>query len=227
VVRRAKLRENGQSDSGAGGMWQERLSEFVTLFIVVNPISALPMFLALTAGFDTATQRRVAVTAVLTSFGVLLLFIIAGGFLLEKMGISLRSFQIAGGIILFLVALDMVRGSNYAPASGGSSDGDHATAVAIYPLAIPKIAGPGTMLTVVLLTDDHRFDFVQLSLTTSVLAIVLAITLAVLLLAAPVSRLIGNAGISIMSRVMGMILVALAVHTVLSAFAGWLGLPKR
>ena len=207
-------------------MWQERLSEFVTLFIVVNPISALPMFLALTAGFDTATQRRVAVTAVLTSFGVLLLFIIAGGFLLEKMGISLRSFQIAGGIILFLVALDMVRGSSYAPASGGSGDGDHATAVAIYPLAIPKIAGPGTMLTVVLLTDDHRFDFVQLSLTTSVLAIVLAITLAVLLLAAPVSRLIGNAGISIMSRVMGMILVALAVHTVLSAFAGWLGLPK-
>jgi multiple antibiotic resistance protein len=184
------------------------------------------MFLALTAGFDTATQRRVAVTAVLTSFGVLLLFIIAGGFLLEKMGISLRSFQIAGGIILFLVALDMVRGSSYAPASGGSGDGDHATAVAIYPLAIPKIAGPGTMLTVVLLTDDHRFDFAQLSLTTSVLAIVLAITLAVLLLAAPVSRLIGNAGISIMSRVMGMILVALAVHTVLSAFAGWLGLPK-
>jgi multiple antibiotic resistance protein len=205
-------------------MWQERLSEFVTLFIVVNPISALPMFLALTAGFDTATQRRVAVTAVLTSFGVLLLFIIAGGFLLEKMGISLRSFQIAGGIILFLVALDMVRGSSYAPAGGGS--GDQATAVAIYPLAIPKIAGPGTMLTVVLLTDDHRFDFVQLSLTTSVLAVVLAITLAVLLLAAPVSRLIGNAGISIMSRVMGMILVALAVHTVLSAFAGWLGLPK-
>ena len=207
-------------------MWQERLSEFVTLFIVVNPISALPMFLALTAGFDTAQQRRVAVTAVLTSFGVLVLFIIAGGFLLEKMGISLRSFQIAGGIILFLVALDMVRGSNYAPAASGSSDGDHVTAVAIYPLAIPKIAGPGTMLTVVLLTDDHRFDFVQLSLTTSVLAIVLAITLAVLLLAAPVSRLIGNAGISIMSRVMGMILVALAVHTVLSAFGSWLGLPK-
>lgn len=205
-------------------MWQERLSEFVTLFIVVNPISALPMFLALTAGFDTAKQRHVAVTAVLTSFGVLVLFIIGGGFLLEKMGISLRSFQIAGGIILFLVALDMVRGSNYAPAGGGSAD--QATAVAIYPLAIPKIAGPGTMLTVVLLTDDHRFDFAQLSLTTSVLAVVLAITLAVLLLAAPISRLIGNAGASIISRVMGMILVALAVHTVLSAFGAWLGLPK-
>ena len=204
-------------------MWQERLNEFVTLFIVVNPISALPMFIAVTAGFDQATQRKVALTAVLTSFAVLVLFIIAGGFVLEKMGISLRSFQIAGGIILFLVALDMVRGASYVPAGGVNAD--NATSVAIYPLAIPKIAGPGTMLTVVLLTDDHRFDVLQLSLTTGVLALVLAITLVILLLAAPISRLIGAAGTGIISRVMGMILVALAVHTVLSAFGTWLNLP--
>ena len=204
-------------------MWQERLNEFVTLFIVVNPISALPMFIAVTAGFDQATQRKVALTAVLTSFAVLVLFIIAGGFVLEKMGISLRSFQIAGGIILFLVALDMVRGASYVPAGGVNAD--NATSVAIYPLAIPKIAGPGTMLTVVLLTDDHRFDVLQLSLTTGVLALVLAITLAILLLAAPISRLIGAAGTGIISRVMGMILVALAVHTLLSAFGTWLNLP--
>jgi len=204
-------------------MWQERLSEFVTLFIVVNPIAALPVFLAATAGFDAAARRKIALVAVLASFGVLVLFIIGGGFLLEKLGISLRSFQIAGGIILFLVALDMVRSASHAPAHGAA---DAATAVAIYPLAIPKIAGPGTMLAVVLLTDDHRFDFLQLSLTTGVLAVVLAITLGVLLLAAPVSRLIGDAGASIISRVMGMFLVALAVHTVLSAFAVWLGLPK-
>ena len=204
-------------------MWQERLSEFVTLFIVVNPISALPMYLAVTQGFDAAGKRRVALIAVLVSFGVLVCFIIGGGFVLEKMGISLRSFQIAGGIILFLVALDMVRGASYAPPAAGAAD--RASSVAIYPLAIPKIAGPGTMLTVVLLTDDHRFDVVQLSLTTAVLAIVLAITLLVLLLAAPIARLIGDAGINIMSRVMGMILVALAVHTVLSALGGWLNLP--
>jgi multiple antibiotic resistance protein len=204
-------------------MWQERLNEFVTLFIVVNPISALPMFIAVTAGFDQATQRKVALTAVLTSFAALVLFIIAGGFVLEKMGISLRSFQIAGGIILFLVALDMVRGASYVPAGGVNAD--NATSVAIYPLAIPKIAGPGTMLTVVLLTDDHRFDVLQLSLTTGVLALVLAITLVILLLAAPISRLIGAAGTGIISRVMGMILVALAVHTVLSAFGTWLNLP--
>ena len=206
-------------------MWQERLSEFVTLFIVVNPISVLPVFLAVTAGFDATVQRRVALTAALASFVVLVLFIVGGGFLLEKMGISLRSFQVAGGIILFLVALDMVRGASYVP-QGGAAEADQATAVAIYPLAVPKIAGPGTMLTVVLLTDDHRFDVVQLSLTTAVLAVVLAITFVVMLLAAPVSRLIGSAGAAIIGRVMGMILVALAVHTVLSAFGAWLGLPK-
>ena len=204
-------------------MWQERISEFVTLFIVVNPISVLPVFIAVTGGFDAATQRRVALVAVLTSFAVLLVFIIGGGFILEKMGVSLRSFQIAGGIILFLVALDMVRGASYAPPAG--TPGDHATSVAIYPIAVPKIAGPGTMLTVVLLTDDHRFDVVQLSQTTAVLAVVLAITFVVLWLAGPISRLIGVAGTNIIGRVMGMILVALAVHTVLSAFGSWLNLP--
>jgi multiple antibiotic resistance protein len=203
-------------------MWQERLNEFVTLFIVVNPISALPMFIAVTAGFDRATQRKVALIAVAASFAVLVAFIIAGGFVLEKMGISLKSFQIAGGIILFLVALDMVRGASYVPSAGVAED---ATSVAIYPLAIPKIAGPGTMLTVVLLTDDHRFDALQLAMTTGVLALVLAITLLILLLAAPISRLIGTAGTGIIGRVMGMILVALAVHTVLSAFGSWLNLP--
>ena len=89
-------------------MWQERLSEFVTLFIVVNPISALPVFLAVTQGFDVPARRRVALIAVLAAFAVLVLFIVGGGFVLEKMGISLRSFQIAGGIVLFLVALENV-----------------------------------------------------------------------------------------------------------------------
>jgi multiple antibiotic resistance protein len=203
-------------------MWQERLSEFVTLLIVVNPIGVLPVFIAVAGGFDNATQRRIALIAVLVSFAVLVFFIVAGGFLLEKMGISLRSFQIAGGIILFLVALDMVRGASYLPSSTAN---DGATSLAIYPLAIPKIAGPGTMLTVLLLTDDHRFNVTQLLLTTAVLALVLAITLVGLLVAGPVSRVIGAAGASIISRVLGMILVALAVHTVLSAFGRWLNLP--
>jgi multiple antibiotic resistance protein len=205
-------------------MWQERLSEFVTLFIVVNPLGTLPVLIALSAGAPAATQRKIALVATLVSFAVLVFFMLAGSFLLEKMGISLRSFQIAGGIILFLVALEMVRGG--APAASLDTQKDGAMAVAIYPLAIPKIAGPASMLTIVLLTDDHRFNIVQLAMTTGVLAAVLLITLGVMLCAAPISRAIGQSGASVVARVMGMILVALAVHTVLSALGTWLNLPK-
>jgi multiple antibiotic resistance protein len=205
-------------------MFEERLSEFVTLFIVINPLGTLPVFLAMTGGLDTATQRRIAVTAVLVSFAVLLFFIAAGGFLLEKLGISLRAFQIAGGMVLFLVALDMVRGSGTGQASGPSPQ--NPTAMAVYPLAIPKIAGPAAMLTVVLLTDDHRFDLPQLAMTTGVLVLVLAITFGILRAAAPISRLIGESGANVIGRVLGMLLIALAVQTILSGFGSWLGLPK-
>ena len=205
-------------------MWEERISEFVTLFIVINPFGVLPAFLAMSGGLAITTQRKVATTAVLVSFAVLLFFIIAGGFLLEKMGVSLRSFQIGGGIILFLIALEMVRGESHAPAQ--QWNGNDPTALAIYPLAIPKIAGPAAMLAVVLLTDDHRFQFKELAMTTGVLALVLMITLGVLLAAGPISRLLGMSGASVISRVLGMILLALAVQTILTGIGDWLGLPK-
>jgi multiple antibiotic resistance protein len=205
-------------------MLEERLSEFVTLLIVINPLGTLPVFLALTGGLDSATQRHIATIAVLVSFAVLLLFIAVGGFLLEKLGISLRAFQIAGGMVLFLVALDMVRGTG--PGTTPGKTPQNPTDMAVYPLAIPKIAGPAAMLTVVLLTDDHRFDVPQLAMTTGVLVLVLAITFGILLAAVPTSRLIGESGANVIARVMGMLLIALAVQTVLSAFGGWLGLPK-
>jgi multiple antibiotic resistance protein len=204
-------------------MWEERLAEFVTLFVVVNPIGALPAFLAVTAGLPAATQRRIALVMVIVSFVVLVFFMVAGGFLLEKMGISLRAFQIAGGIILFVVALEMVRGESFGGDTGGGSR--VATALAIYPLAIPKVAGPEAMLAAVLVTDDHRFDPAQLSMTIGVLAVVMAITLVILLAAAPISRVIGESGAGVIGRVLGMILAALAVNTILNAFGSWLGLP--
>jgi multiple antibiotic resistance protein len=194
-------------------MWQERLSEFVTLFIVINPFGALTAFLAMTGGVAVRTQRRIATTAVLVSFAVLLFFILVGGFLLETIGVSLRSFQIGGGIILLLIAIEMVRGESHTPTRNGRGHG--ADAVAIYPLAIPKIAGPAAMLAVVLLTDDHRFQFKELAMTAGVLALVLAITLGILFAAGPISRLIGVPGASVIGRVLGMILVALAVQTIL------------
>lgn len=204
-------------------MWQERLHEFVTLFVVVNPIGVLPVFIALTGGLDAGIRRRIAVQCVLISFGVLLFFMIMGGVLLETMGVSLRAFQIAGGIVLFVFALEMVRGTFSVPANPASTN---TFALAVYPLAIPKIAGPGAMLTVVLLTDDDRFDTLQLSLTAGALVVVLASQMLILLAAEPISRLIGESGASVISRVMGMVLAALAVTLVLGAFGEWLGLPK-
>jgi len=204
-------------------MWQERLSEFVTLFLIVNPIGALPVFLVLVGGLDGGTQRKVALNAVIAAFVVLVFFVFAGSFLLKQMGIPLRAFQIAGGVILFLVALEMVRSHDYASVAG--RDGSP-MALAIYPLGIPKLAGPGAMLTVVLLTDDDRFHLVEQIWTVGVLALVMAITLILLLAAGSISRVIGTAGANVIGRVMGILLAALAVTIVLTALVDWLGLPK-
>jgi len=139
------------------------------------------------------------------------------------MGISIRAFQIAGGIVLLLVALEMIRGDTHA----GMQDAEQShLALAVYPLAIPKIAGPGAMLTVILLTDDDRFNLSGKMITVGVLAAVLLIQLLILLAAEPISRLIGTTGAGVIGRVMGMLLAALAVSMVLSAMGEWLNLPK-
>jgi multiple antibiotic resistance protein len=203
--------------------WQQHLGEFVSLFLVINPIGVLPVFLSIAGSLDPREQRRLALDATLISFAVLVFFVFAGAFLLAQMGISIRAFQISGGILLFLVALEMLRGETYTPAQVAKQG---ALALAVYPLAIPKIAGPGAMLTVVLLTDDDRHNLVAQLMTVGVLALVLALTFVILLAAAPISRLIGSAGVSVVSRVMGMLLAALAVTLVLSALGDWLGLPR-
>jgi multiple antibiotic resistance protein len=202
--------------------WQRHLSEFVTLFLVINPFAALPVFLAIVGALDPPAQRKIALNAVLISFVVLVFFVLAGRFLLEQMGIPVRAFQIAGGIVLFLVAIDMVRGDT--PTAAPTAEGR--MALATYPLAIPKIAGPGPMLTVVLLTDDDRLNLAGQMATVGIIALVLVITLLIFLAAAPITRLIGAAGAGVIGRVMGMLLAAFAVSMVLAALGDWLNLPS-
>jgi multiple antibiotic resistance protein len=202
--------------------WQQRLSEFVTLFLVINPFGALPTFMEIAETLDPRAQRRLALSATVISFAVLVFFVVAGAFLLAEMGISIRAFQISGGILLFVIALDMIRGQTLT--GHGTEQGS--MALAVYPLAIPKIAGPGAMLTVVLVTDDDRLNLAGQLTTVGVLALVLVVTFLVLLAAVPISRLIGTAGVSVISRVMGMLLAAMAVALVLGAVGDWLNLPK-
>lgn len=202
--------------------WQQRLSEFVTLFLVINPFGALPTFMEIAETLEPRAQRRLALSATVISFAVLVFFVLAGAFLLAQMGISIRAFQISGGILLFVIALDMIRGQTLT----GHGKEQGSMALAVYPLAIPKIAGPGAMLTVVLVTDDDRLNLAGQLTTVGVLALVLVVTFLILLAAVPISRLIGTAGVSVISRVMGMLLAAMAVALVLGAVGDWLNLPK-
>jgi multiple antibiotic resistance protein len=204
-------------------MWRERLTEFVTLWVIIDPLGSLSVYLAVTAGLDPKMRQKIAFLSVGVAFLMLLFFVVAGQVLLIAMGIGLNSFQIAGGIVLFLFALQLVFGTlSQKPAqtkTGGSLD------LAVFPLGTPSIAGPGAMLAAVLLTDNDRYAIHEQALTVAVMAVVLVLTLILFLLAEPVARLIGKSGASVISRIMGMLLAAVAVDMVLKALTAWLRLP--
>lgn len=210
--------------SGKGMNWSERLQEFVTLWVVIDPIGTLPIFLIVTAGLDAAARRRTAFLAILVSFGVMVFFALAGHYLLAAMDVSIDSFQIAGGIVLFLFALTMILGNGHSDMHPSADT--NPLDIAIYPLAIPSIASPGAMLAAVVLSDNARHDFPDRMLTLATIGVVLLIALGILLAAGQLSRFIGRGGNSIISRVMGMILAALAIDLILGAMTNWLHLPS-
>ncbi len=192
--------------------------DFVFLWTVVDPIGSVPVFIALAAGRSAPQQRTIALRAIAISAGILLFFIVGGQLLLDALSIELSAFQIAGGIIMFLFALDMIFGEPKPEEEKHLAERlpPGRTDVAIYPLAVPSIAGPGAMMAVVLLTDNHRHSVLEQTMVAAILLVVLAVTLMFLLLAGRVQRLIGDAGASIVSRVMGLIIAAMAASTVLA-----------
>ncbi len=194
------------------------LQEFITLWVVIDPIGTLPVFIAATAAIPAAKRRGVALRAVLVAFVVLLAFIIVGQLVLEGLGLDLQSFQIAGGIVLFLFALTMIFGPGKPEAE--MEGADLARNVAVFPVAMPSIASPGAMLAVVILTDNDRFSVAHQVMTSALMALVLAVTLVILLAAGPIMRVIGQTGAAVISRVMGMILAAVAVDAVLKGLVG-------
>ncbi|HUC11134.1 MAG TPA: MarC family protein [Stellaceae bacterium] len=201
-----------------------QINNFIILWVIIDPIAALSIFVSLTAEYDRRSRRRIATAAVLAAFLVLCFFIGLGQIIIEAMGVSLSEFQIAGGLILFLFAVTMVIGG--APqALQLRADPQTGSEIAIYPLAIPTLAGPGAMLTVMLLTDRSRFSTTDQLTTAATVAVVLAITLAMLFLADPILRLIGLHGANVLKRIMGMVLAAVAVKIILGGIADWLHLP--
>ncbi|TLM74757.1 MarC family protein [Microbulbifer harenosus] len=189
------------------------ISSFVFFFAVIDPVGTLPVFIAVTSRHSEWQRRRIAFTAVIVAAGILLFFLFAGQYLLEAIGVPLSAFQVAGGIVLFLFALTMIFGEGKPEQEIEIVRSGHETA--IFPLAIPSIASPGAMMAAVVLTDNHRFDSIHQINTASAMFAVLAIVLALLLTANWIYRWIGDAGASIVSRVMGLILASVATTNVL------------
>ncbi|WBU55645.1 MarC family protein [Paracoccus sediminicola] len=188
--------------------------EFVTLFVVIDPIGTIPVFLFATKYVPRKLHRRFAIRAVFVATLVLLGFLAFGQFVLEGMGLRLGSFQIAGGIVLFIFAMTMIFGESKPQREIEEAERDHLEG-AVFPLAMPSIASPGAMLGVVVLTDNHRNSVADQLVTAGALLAVLALTLALLLAASRVYKYIGNTGSNIISRVMGMLLAAVAVDAIL------------
>lgn len=197
--------------------WTVLIREFITLFVVIDPIGTIPVYLYAVSRVPEDLHKRFAVRGVVIATVVLMTFLAGGQLLLETLGLRLGSFQIAGGIVLFLFALTMIFGASKPESEIEAADKNHLDGAA-FPLAIPSIASPGAMLAVVVLTDNHSHSVAEQAVTAGLLLLVLALTLLLLLAANFIARVIGEAGASVVSRIMGIILTTIAIDAILGGF---------
>jgi multiple antibiotic resistance protein len=187
---------------------------FVTLFVIIDPIGLAPLFVALTQGMTARQRRKVAVRACVVALGLLTLFGVAGEAVLNFLGISMPAFRIAGGVLLFLTALDMLF-ERRAQRRQGQADSAHPEDPSVFPLAIPLIAGPGAIASMILLTGQDGGAALHVLAVHVVMLLVLVVVFAFFLLAAPLERLLGPTGINVVTRLLGMLLAALSVQFVI------------
>lgn len=198
-------------------MLEQLVTVFVTFLVVIDPIGVAPMFSALTRGGSDHYRRRMALKGTLIATLICLFFVFTGDALLRFLGISLAAFRVSGGILLFLLAIDMV----FARPSGLRSatvreqeEAQYKDDISVFPLAFPLLAGPGTLTTILLTTSsissaEHPLLFLAVL---GVLLAVLLLTLLTLLLAPPLMKLLGETGANVIDRLLGVILAALAVQ---------------
>lgn len=203
-------------------MFETALIAFTTFFATIGPLDVAISFAALTAGYSSAERRATAIKGTLVASGLALVFVLFGKTVLALFGISLPALRIAGGLLLFLIAVDMV----FARHSGGTSttsEENHEAAgrpdISVFPLATPLIIGPGAISAVILLMAEAHGDFVQMALVTAALAVNLALTFALMLAAGQVQRVLGITGVHVVSRIVGILIAALAVQFVLLGLA--------
>jgi multiple antibiotic resistance protein len=199
-------------------MWFDNLlSAFVTLLVVVDPIGLLPAYLAVTEGLSAATRRQVAWRASVTAAAILAGVAVGGDWLLAELGISLTAFRIAGGLLLFSIAFEMVFGVRIERQSKAAEQAieEHVRHIATFPLAIPLMAGPGAITATLLLAGRAGHHAGALAALIGVICAVCAICFAAFLAAGRISKLIGITGNVVVSRLLGVLLAALAVQYVI------------
>jgi multiple antibiotic resistance protein len=203
-------------------MIDQLLKFFVTFLVVVEPIGVIPLFIAMTEGVAEKERRRMARKAVLIAGCIFLLFAFGGGQFLRVLGISLDAFRIFGGLLLLLIALEMV----FARESGSRSshpeveEGKAKTDISVFPLAFPFIAGPGSLTTILLAFGPATDDPLLFGGLLACVALALVFALMTLYLVAPINRVLGVTGTNVMNRLFGVLLGALAVQYVLDGLRG-------
>jgi multiple antibiotic resistance protein len=203
-------------------MFQQLARFFVVFLVVVEPISLLPLFVGLTEGIEEGQRRQMARRAVIISAVILTVFAVAGGPFLKIMSINLESFRIFGGLLLFLIALEMVfaRSPGTRTSHEEQQESEEREDISVFPLAFPFIAGPGALATI-LLAFGGVAGKPQLFLGLLVIVfVVLLLTLGVLYLATPAMRVLGVTGTNVISRMFGVLLGALAVQYVIDGLRG-------
>jgi multiple antibiotic resistance protein len=207
-------------------MFELFLSAFITLFVVIDPPGCAPIYASVTKGASAAQRRSMAVRAVLVAGIILLVFALFGEQLLGALHIELDSFRIAGGIMLFVIAIDMVfekRTQRREERAQKIIDTPEIEDVSIFPMAMPMIAGPGSIASIMLLVAQNDGLDRALVILGALLA-VLALTLGALLAAGPLMRLLGSKTEAVITRLLGVLLAALAAQFVIDGLRGAFGL---
>lgn len=198
---------------------KEIIVKLLFLIAVIDPIGTIPVYIEATKHFDNKHKKKIAIRAAVVSFLILLFFIVVGQIIMEGMEISLYAFQISGGVILFLFALTMIFGQGKPEQEKHLiKDYKHVT---IFPIAMPSIASPGAIMAVVLMTDNYIYTIKEQVVTTTLVLIVLVFTSLLLLAANFIQKRIGEYGITVISKIMGLILASYAIQSILSGLKGF------
>ena len=192
------------------------LENLVTLIVVLDPFGSVPIFLHATGTLMPRDRTKVAFVSTLVALIVLMLFLYFGQYLLDEMHIGIPAFRIGGGAVLFVFALQMIFGGHH---QGGAAEAERTpTEIAVFPVALPGIAGPGALVAVVLLTDNNKYTLVEETVTAGLTVIARVAVLGALLLATRIQRWLGAAGIMVVTQIMGLILAAFSVQQMLDGF---------